>query len=217
MMGKLLSLLGLELILLFHILCSSTTTSIWSEATGLGKQPKHSSLVIPQNSNHEPTFSLSLCTLISYKLKLWVNQSKKSGWSGRFPNKSNFFLEKEDKGKNHSSSNLKLTENVKNETEPISPMWGGNCTETNWKRCSSLKVYFGAYVAQNDPKKEFRNYTINCSEQKVLCLRNGWTVTRCQILCMGKCNRGSCTIIACYYYFPHFIMLNIKLCVCVKN
>jgi hypothetical protein len=97
--------------------------------------------------------------------------------------------EQQDKEEN-DSSNLKLTENVKNETEPIAPEWGGNCTETNWIGCSSLKTYFGAYVDPKDPTKTVKHHEIDCKIQPILCLKNGWTVTRCQILCMGRCNRG---------------------------
>lgn len=64
--------------------------------------------------------------------------------------------------------------------------WGGNCTLTNWNECKVLARWFGKY---EDPKDgEIKEYFIDCKEEPVVCLTNSWTVTRCNLLCMGRCN-----------------------------
>ncbi|CAL8095714.1 unnamed protein product [Orchesella dallaii] len=65
--------------------------------------------------------------------------------------------------------------------------WGGNCTLANWDNCKVLVSWFGNY---KDPKdEEIKEYRIDCRLEPVLCLTNSWTVTRCNLLCMSRCNR----------------------------
>jgi len=74
--------------------------------------------------------------------------------------------------------------------EPVLEEWGGNCTQRNWKKCSKMKVFSSYIRDENKPGKEMKYVEIDCRLQPILCLKNKWTVTRCQILCMGKCNKG---------------------------
>jgi len=64
--------------------------------------------------------------------------------------------------------------------------WGGNCTLQHWDNCKALLSWFGNY---EDPKDgEVKEYLIDCRQEPVLCLKNSWTVTRCNLLCMSRCN-----------------------------
>lgn len=69
--------------------------------------------------------------------------------------------------------------------------WGGNCTLAHWDNCKVLASWFGKY---EDPKDgEIKEYTIDCKEEPVVCLKNSWTVTRCNLLCMSRCNVSGST------------------------
>ncbi|CAG7835927.1 unnamed protein product, partial [Allacma fusca] len=67
--------------------------------------------------------------------------------------------------------------------------WAGNCTASHWVTCSN-QTYFGQLkntTTEHIPRNK------NCTDQRFfppLCLRNGWTVTKCHLWCMAKlCNR----------------------------
>lgn len=83
--------------------------------------------------------------------------------------------------------------------------WGGNCTLTNWNECKVLARWFGKY---EDPKDgEIKEYFIDCKEEPVVCLTNSWTVTRCNLLCMGRCNvRFKATDIFIQAYFVRIFL-----------
>ena len=90
------------------------------------------------------------------------------------------------------------------EDERARQEWGGECTVADWKSCYNITVMGLPTKVHplypNDRKKNIRTQ-LNCFDTNEaldfpwLCLRNRWTVNRCHILCMSKCNRGGLIII----------------------
>jgi hypothetical protein len=68
--------------------------------------------------------------------------------------------------------------------------WGGNCSLADWDRCKVIKTWFGNYMDKSDPEHLWKQSELDCILQPVLCMKNGWTVNRCHVLCMGRCNKG---------------------------
>jgi hypothetical protein len=84
--------------------------------------------------------------------------------------------------------------------------WGGSCTMESWNSCSHIKSWGGDYFIEdkkNPGKMILKHHEINCFQKsaddksrkvkaeedtKYYCLRNGWTVSRCHLLCMSQCN-----------------------------
>lgn len=76
--------------------------------------------------------------------------------------------------------------------------WGGNCTQADWMACSNLTSWFGGkyYWDQKEKrmkeimkiKKGMKDPELHCINEDVYCVKNFWSVTRCNILCMGRCN-----------------------------
>jgi len=67
--------------------------------------------------------------------------------------------------------------------------WGGNCTTKDWNHCKFVKTWFGYYIDEKDSANREKYYEIDCILEPKFCMRNGWTVSRCHLLCMGQCNR----------------------------
>ncbi|CAL8091114.1 unnamed protein product [Orchesella dallaii] len=94
-------------------------------------------------------------------------------------------------------TNLKLVSSkpapLSDEDKKFRRAWGGNCTAAVWDVCNKIKFWGGNYVIpdkKNPGKFIVKNYKIHCVEKpdKTFCLRNGWTVARCHMLCMSQCN-----------------------------
>ncbi|CAL8068018.1 unnamed protein product [Orchesella dallaii] len=130
---------------------------------------------------------------------------KENGRSLSFPqnHSSNRLSIKENKEKNSNdkSEQSKLPNlTVKSTPSPISVqdkriqmIWGGTCTYAIWNVCNRIKSWGGDYLVpdKNDPEKMIKKYyRIDCVEkpETTFCLRNGWTVARCHMLCMSQCN-----------------------------
>jgi len=73
--------------------------------------------------------------------------------------------------------------------------WGGNCTLANWDKCKVVKTWFGWYLDKVENEMKWKHLELDCVLEPVLCMKNGWTVNRCHILCMGRCNPGKRNII----------------------
>ncbi|CAG7820810.1 unnamed protein product [Allacma fusca] len=84
------------------------------------------------------------------------------------------------------------------ENDKINSDWGGECGLEDWKKCYNITVVGNpTEVHPQFPhdKKKNRQTQMDCFDTMEaidfpwLCLRNGWTVNRCHILCMSMCNR----------------------------
>lgn len=82
------------------------------------------------------------------------------------------------------------TEKVQTERDKmVQRIFGGTCGFAHWNRCSRLEFWGDEYLVPD--KKNPGNFIvkrnrINCREKPTLCLKNGWTVARCHMLCMSQ-------------------------------
>lgn len=69
--------------------------------------------------------------------------------------------------------------------------WGGNCSAADWDKCKKTAAWFGKYISPNN--ETLMEYILDCKQEpvQILCLTNNWTVTRCNLLCMSRCNVSS--------------------------
>ncbi|CAL8095718.1 unnamed protein product [Orchesella dallaii] len=79
------------------------------------------------------------------------------------------------------------------EDKKIRQAWGGTCTLAIWNVCNRIKSWGGDYLVpdKNNPENMIKKYyRVDCVEKpdKTFCLKNGWTVARCHMLCMSQCN-----------------------------
>jgi len=89
-----------------------------------------------------------------------------------------------------NKSSFVTSPNSDSESNVILPEWGGNCTKHDWEKCSHLDRWVVShYVDVKKPELGFKYHETDCTLAEVFCLTNGWTVTRCQLLCM-QCNKG---------------------------
>lgn len=73
----------------------------------------------------------------------------------------------------------------------IQRIFGGECNFAVWSHCSRIRFWGGDYLVpdKKDPEKMIvKHHKIRCvaDNEQNLCLRNGWTIARCHMLCMSQ-------------------------------
>ncbi|CAL8126990.1 unnamed protein product [Orchesella dallaii] len=115
----------------------------------------------------------------------------------------------------NTSDILTKVSNNDSQSSNILPDWGGNCTKKDWDKCSHLDRWVVShYVDVKKPELGFKYHETDCTLAEVFCLKNGWTVTRCQLLCM-QCNKGKENGLVEQLFttrYPYIIMHKIALC-----
>ena len=97
---------------------------------------------------------------------------------------------------------------------------GGNCKMEHWLKCNNLRTVTGDYYN----KEMLEHFEMDCNDEKEfpwICMRNGWTVNRCHLLCMSGCHRGKKKIsLISHYWFYNFsfkFSCNNYFCSCVTD
>lgn len=77
--------------------------------------------------------------------------------------------------------------------------WGGNCLAKDWEACTNISSWGGDYIVREKYKPfttTLHHFEVHCDWTELFCLRNGWTVSRCHMVCMGRCNKGKKEILS---------------------
>jgi len=78
------------------------------------------------------------------------------------------------------------------EDEAVNQDWQGDCMASHWKYCNQVThiTVMDVFTQIKGKDTVWQHLNLNCLNEPIVCLHNGWTVNRCHILCMSKCNRG---------------------------
>jgi hypothetical protein len=91
--------------------------------------------------------------------------------------------------------------------------WEGDCMASDWEHCSRLESISRMRVHNKTAKGVvvWIDWQMDCRnthvDTNITCLDNGWTVNRCQLICMAKCNK--CMQIIILGFFREIILKKI--------
>ncbi|XP_035705377.1 uncharacterized protein LOC110846701 isoform X2 [Folsomia candida] len=83
-------------------------------------------------------------------------------------------------------------ESLTEEDLAVQKDWEGDCFSRHWKKCAGLDhiLVMNVYNKTNGRDYETLHWEMDCKLSSVVCMKNGWSVNQCQIICMSKCNKA---------------------------